>query len=165
MKHLALTFCLALAAAGATTVYGQQSGDRMFDQAASGVYLLTQKDGYLRLLTLRQDGTVSQVSPQQTILGFTAGEGAWHRTGETELTARIVDFDFDPRNGKPTGATLIHYVLTFSDLELSGFQKVAGQYSGKQYALGQNPLDPNAKAIRSFGVEFTGQRVRASVKN
>lgn len=165
MKHLVLAFCLALAAAGATTVYGQESGDRMFGQAASGVYLLTQKDGYLRLLSLRQDGTVSQVSPQQTTLGFTVGEGAWHRTGETEVTARIIDFDFDPRDGKPTGATLIDYVLSLSDLELSGFKSVAGRYSGKQFALGQNPLDPNAKAIRGFGVAFTGQRVRGSVKN
>lgn len=164
MKHLAFVLCFALFAS-ATMVHAQESSDRMFGRAASGVYLLTQKDGHLRLLNLGRDGTASQVSPQQTTLGFTAGEGAWRRSGETEATVQIIDFDFDPRDGKPTGATLIRYVLNFSDLDLSGFQGVAGTYSGEQYTLGQNPLDPSAKAIRSFGIGFTGQRVRVPVKN
>jgi len=87
------------------------------------------------------------------------------QTGETEATVRIIDFDFDPRDGKPTGATLIRYVLTFPDLDLSGFQGVAGTYSGEQYAAGQNTLAPSGKAIRSFGVAFKGQRVRVPAKN
>jgi len=164
MKTLILAICLALGVAGTTAVRGEESSDRMFDRAAVGVYLLTQTDGPLRLLTLDRGGTASQVSPQQTTLGFTAGQGAWGRTGHTEVTARIVDFDFDPLDGKPAGATVIHYVVTLSDLELSGFQRVTGRYAGKQYALGQDPLDPNAKPVRSFGVDFTGRRVRAPVR-
>ncbi len=66
MKHLTLVFCLALGFAGVTTLHAQESNDRAFGRAASGVYLLTQNDGHLRLLTLNRDGTASQISPQQT---------------------------------------------------------------------------------------------------
>jgi len=76
MKQLALGFCFALLTAGVATVHAQKSSDRLFGRAASGVYLLTQTDGHLRLLNLGRDGTVSQISPQQTTLGFTAGAGA-----------------------------------------------------------------------------------------
>jgi hypothetical protein len=164
MRLLVLALCLVLDVAGATTVHAQQSNDRAFGRMASGVYLLTQKDGYLRLLTIDRDGTASQVSPQQTTVGFTAGQGAWGRSGDAEITAQIIDFDFDLHDGKPAGTTLIRYVLTFSGPDRNGFQRVAGAFAGQQYAVGQNPLDPSAKPIRRFGVEFTGQRVPAPPK-
>jgi hypothetical protein len=161
MRQLVLVMCLALSATSVSAVHAQPATDRAFTQMVSGVYLLVQKDGYQRLLTLDPDGTVSQVSQQQAVLGFTTGQGAWSRTGEAEITAQIIDFDFNPRDGKPTGSTLIRYVLTLSAVGPSGFQHVAGAFSGKQYPPGQSPLDPGARPVRQFGVEFTGQRVPA----
>jgi hypothetical protein len=46
----------------------------MFGRAAAEVDLLTQRDGYLRPLTLHWDDVASQVSPQQITLDFTAGD-------------------------------------------------------------------------------------------
>jgi hypothetical protein len=153
--------CLALGATSVSAVHAQPATARAFTRMASGVYLLVQKDGYRRLLTLAPDGTASQVGEQQATLGFTTGHGTWGRTGEAEVTAQIIDFDYDLRDGKSTGSTLIRYVLTLSGVRPGGFQHVAGAFSGKQYPPGQSPLDAGTKPVRQFGVEFTGQRVPA----
>lgn len=159
MKHLALVFCIAMLSFAATNVTGREANDRIFNLSVSGTYLLTQHDGYLRILTLSGDGAAFQLSPQEKLLGFSTGQGAWSRTGEDSVTARIIDFTFDRSDGKPTGVGDVSYELKFSEMGPSGYRRVIGAYAGKEFAYGQNPLAPQKTAVREFGVEFTGERV------
>ena len=95
-------------------------------------------------------------------LGFTSGHGAWEQTGPDTVVARVVDFNLHLDSGKPTGSALVVYTLTFAGLESGKYQGVSGNYVGKSYAVGQNPLNPTEPPIRTFGVDFTGQRIAAN---
>lgn len=157
MKTIASILCvvvvaLTAAAAGAT--------DRLAI-AVEGSYLLLQDDNYQRILTFDRGGNVSQVSDQQPLLGFTVGQGAWEQTGPDSVTAKVVDFAYDPKDGHLIGPSVIVYSLTFGDQASGAYQTVTGSYAGEQYAEGQNPLDPTDPPISTFGIEFKGQRITA----
>ena len=76
---LGLVLAIALAApAGAT------------DRAAiafEGAYLLLQDDGFQRVLSLDRSGNVSQVSDQQSVIGFSEGRGTWQQVGPDSIRA------------------------------------------------------------------------------
>ena len=91
--------------------------------------------------------------------GYTSGLGAWEQTGPNQIAARIIDFNFDRDSGDPTGTALTVYTLTFEGLEQGRFERFSGNFSGQQFALGQNPLNPSEPPVRSFGREFIGQRI------
>jgi len=157
MKQLLSLFCCVIVALSA-------SGVRAADDLAiaiEGSYLLIQDDEYQRVLAFDRGGTVSQVSEQQPLLGFTSGEGAWEQTGPDTVIARVVDFNFSLDDGKPTGTSLIVYTLTLSELVSGKYQQVTGTFAGKNFAVGQNPLNPAEPPAREFGMGFTGQRITA----
>jgi hypothetical protein len=138
MKRIALLACLVLALVRAGDVAADDSTAIVFE----GAYLLIQDDNFQRILSLDRAGTITQVSDQEPLFGFTAGLGAWQQTGPESVRARVIDFSYEVDGGKPLGPALIIYDLTFSDL-------VAGKY--------QTVSAP----IRSFGIAFKGQRITA----
>lgn len=166
MKRLALTLCVVFGAMAG----GEAKATDDFAVAVEGAYLLVQEDEFQRILSFERTGNVASVSDQQASYGFTSGQGAWKRTGQSEVTATLVDFSYSIEDGSALGPSLIVYVMTFSDEVAPGpddwdrarkFQTVTGSYSGKQYAFGQNPLAPTEPATREFGIGFVGQRITA----
>lgn len=155
MKTLASAGCLVLLAMAVAGASEQP------EAKVEGSYLLFQTDGYQRILSFEPSGNVSQVSDQQMIEGFTVGQGTWVQQEPGRVSAKIVDFTFSLEDGKPIGPSLIVFDLTFSDPVSGIFQNVSGAYRGKQFATGQNPLDPDTAASLEFGIDFTGQRISA----
>ena len=163
MRRLIVALCVVGALGG-----GEAKASDDFATAVEGPYLLLQEDKFQRILSFERGGNVASVSDQQASYGFTGGQGAWKRTGQSEVTATIVDFFYNTEDGAPLGPSLIVYVLTFSDEvapspddwdRVRKFQSVTGSYSGKHYAFGQNPLAPTEPPIREFGIGFTGKRI------
>lgn len=128
--------------------------------AIEGAYLLLQNDGFQRVLSFDRDGNVSQISDQQTLIGFTVGQGAWKQTGANKVTARVIDFAFDLKSGARLGPSLIVYVLKFTDPVSGQFQSVSGSFSGKVFPVGENPLAPSKAPIQSFEIGFMGHRIK-----
>ncbi len=132
-----------------------------FDRQVAGTYFLrlVARDDpnatSARLVTLTADGNVISVDALAAKFGFTNELGAWKRTGRREVTSRVLDFDFDPVGGEPTGVTRIRLIMTFS----SNFTEVRGGFFGETFAFDQNPLNPTEPPIRTFAVVFEGQRV------
>jgi hypothetical protein len=157
MKRLALILCVTVGTLAAQDV----SAADPFATAIEGPYLLIQDDKFQRLLSFDSGGTVSQVSDQQSLLGFTTGQGAWRSIGADRASARVIDFSYGIEGGKRIGPSVIIYDLTFSELKSGIYQKVRGTISGKVYPAGQDPLDPTTAPVRTFGIGFTGQRVTA----
>ncbi len=155
MKRLASLLGLLLTAALATPA---GANDRVAI-AFEGAYLLLQDDGFQRILSLDRGGIVSQVSDQQTLIGFSEGRGTWKQVGPDSIRARVIDFAFDPKDGTRAGPSVIDYELTFSDLRAGAYQTVTGSYAGKQYGTGVNPLDATEAPVRTYGVDFKGQRI------
>ena len=157
MKRIAVLACLLLALVRIGDVAADDSAANAFE----GAYLLIQDDKFQRILSLDRAGTITQVSDQEPLLGFTGGLGAWQQTGPESVRARVIDFSYEGEEGKPTGPALIIYDLTFSDLVNGKYQKVSGLYAGEQFAPGQDPLNPSEPPIRTFGIAFKGQRITA----
>jgi hypothetical protein len=128
--------------------------------AIEGTYLIKQDDGYQRLLTFDRGGNLSQVSDQQTLLGFTAGRGTWQASGSNGAIARVIDFSFNLKTGARVGPSMIVYELTFSDPALDGFQSVGGSLNGKIFPVGEDPLQPTKDPIQSFKIGLSGRRVQ-----
>ncbi len=147
----------AVLAAGLSGPAGAQD-----DEAAmiAGSYLLHQSDGYFRILTFDADGQVSQVSDQERLLGFSAGQGAWSARGDGQAAAQVVDFAYDRDSGAPSGPNLIVYTLAFGDAADGKYQSVAGSYAGKDWGAQVDPFDAGAP-MREFGIDFTGRRIPA----
>ncbi len=92
---------------------------------------------------------------QQAVrFGFSDQQGVWERTGRREVTATVLDFDYDPVDGKPVGVARLRFVVKFR----SSLQEVSGEFSGKLSRLDEDPLDPNVP-LDEFGANFTGRRV------
>jgi hypothetical protein len=157
MKPTAWLVLFLLALAGS----GGLAADEMAADAFAGAYLLVQHDGYQRIVTLGPGGTVSQVSDQESVLGFTGGRGAWQQTGPDKARARVIDFSYELADNARVGPSLIVYDLAFSDLVGGKYQKVSGRFAGKQFTTGQNPLTPSEPPIRTYGIAFQGQRITA----
>lgn len=135
--------------------------DSRTEAAVEGAYLMLQTNDVQRVIAFTACGTVSIVGSGGQNRGYTSGLGAWEQTGRNQVTARIVDFNFDPDTGTPLGSALVTYTLNFEDLEDGAFQRLSGRFAGEQFAVGQNPLDPTEDPVRTFGRELTGQRILA----
>ncbi len=154
MKWLMSAVCLVLAAGLSTA----QANDRAAI-AVEGAYLLIQDNDFHRVLSFTRGGTVSEVGSGEQHNSYTSGLGTWEQTGPNEVVARIIDFNFDRDSGAPTGSSMNVYTITFEGLEQGRFDRFSGSFSGQQFAFGQNPLDPTEPPVRSFGRDFTGQRI------
>lgn len=155
MTRIALVLCLVLGMLGT----GEALADGTFARRVEGAYFAIQQDGLQRVLSLDRGGNISVTAQEQSIFGFTAGEGAWQRTGPNEATATVIDFDFDPTDGAPTGATRTVLVITFSKLESGQFQELFVDTNGAAFAPGVNPLHPEEPPTDIFAGILTGERI------
>lgn len=138
--------------------------DDDFAEAVAGSYFLLQSVGSKRTITLTTDETFFSVSSEQNNFGFTDGQGAWKRSGDQEVTAKMLDFDFNLMTGVATGVTAVDFVITFADEEDEKFQTCTGTLQARQFAFDQNPLDPNETPINVFDPDtFTCQRITIDV--
>ena len=112
---------------------------------------------YLRLVTLMADGTwiSSHAHQQSRDFGFTIQQGVWQLEGPREISAKVIDFNYDPVEGDPVGITRIGFMMEWSQ----DYRKVCGTMYGERYQLRQNPLKTDEIPDASFGNSFTGQRV------
>lgn len=156
MKRLTSVLCFVLIVFTAAEVRASDSAAISFE----GAYLLIQDDGFQRMISLDRGGIVTQISDQEALIGFTNGRGIWKQTGPNTVTARVIDFSYDLKDGKPIGPALATYKLSFSEPSAGKFNKVSGSYAGEQFERGQNPLDPGKKPIRRYGIAFNGERIR-----
>ncbi len=158
MKALKLCLCLFLFAltVGAATATDQTA------ISMEGSYLLIQEDRYQRILSLDRGGVALQAAAQQSVIGFTGGQGAWEQTGPDTAVVKVLDFTFTFGDGKQIGPAVIQYKLTFSGKADGRYQKVEGVFDGAQHAVGQNALTTKEQPLRTFSVRFTGQRITAN---
>ncbi|MEO0977217.1 MAG: hypothetical protein AAFY24_08165 [Pseudomonadota bacterium] len=127
--------------------------------AMEGTYLLVQPNESQRLLALNPGGSVSLVSQGQQVRGYTSGLGTWEMTGPDSARAAIIDFNDPARESDSNGASQIVYELNFSGENNGRFESVAGSFTGKAFAKGQNPLADDAKPSRRFANQFDGTRI------
>lgn len=156
MKALKSCLCFALLISATGVAVADDA-----NVAIEGSYLLIQEDKYQRVLSLGSGGVALHAASEETVVGFTGGQGAWAQTGTGSANAKVVDFTYTLGDGKPIGPTVTRYELTFSDEESGQYQKVEGVFTGAQHAAGQNPLTTKEQPLRTFQVRFTGQRITA----
>ncbi|MEM8743414.1 MAG: hypothetical protein AAGF14_02130 [Pseudomonadota bacterium] len=154
LKAFALLAIVSLPAGGTVA-------DEKGHAAIAGSYFVTQDDKFQRVLTLEPGGAVFQVSDQQTLLGFSNGQGSWKQTGPNTAKASVIDFSFHLKTGKRVGPGIINYDLTVADEKAGKFQSVSGTFAGSVYPVGDNPLKPSKEPVYTFSVSFKGERIAA----
>jgi hypothetical protein len=130
-----------------------------FRNKVAGTYLLNQSDGFLQILTITASGTAfSQNSGQMTPPPFGDQQGAWKRIGNRQVIIKTLDFTFDSDTGVFTGFGRSSFTVEFQP----GFNEITGEVLVEIFGPDQNPLDPDATPINTFGPNtFTGQRITA----
>ncbi len=157
---------LAMLFMGATSTMAdserRDSGRGNFGERVAGTYLITferedEDPTFRRLVTLTAHGNWLSVDAHQYSdeFTFTDQQGAWTRSGRREITARVINFNYLPADGSPTGVTRLRFVVRFT----SNFQEVRGTMFGETFPANENPLDPAGSPLGTFEATFTGQRV------
>jgi len=159
MRKFRLALFLVAGVLAASAALASEPGDDAFAKAVEGTYILFQKDGFQRALSLFRGGIVSQVSEQEKVFSYTSGLGSWKRTGADRIRARVIDFESDRDKGTPTGVALVDLEITFSKKVSTQYQALSGTLSVRSYAAGQNPLSPSEAPTRTYNETFTGARV------
>lgn len=155
MKSLIPAAVLATALAAAPVAMAATNDSTSVD----GTYLLVQTNDSQRVLALKPGGTASLVSQGQQVRGYTSGLGAWEMTGPDSARATIIDFNDPAFEPDADGASQLVFDLTFTGEADGRFQNVSGQFSGKAFAKGDNPLAKDSQPVRSFGTSFEGMRI------
>ncbi len=155
MKPLLSCLCAVLLA----LMSGIAAADDDPATAMQGSYLLFQNDKYQRVLSLGAGGVAQQVSEEETVVGFTSGQGNWAATGTNTANVKIIDFTYNLGDGKPVGPTVTVFELRFADQANGKFQKVEGVFNGAQHARGQDVLTTESQPLRTYRVRFSGQRI------
>ena len=116
-----------------------------------------------RIITLTADRQWFSIASNQTSIGldpdmgYTDQQGVWKKTGNREITAKVLNFGFSPADGSHVGNSVVHYKVTFSP----DFNSLTGEYDGRVYPNDQNPLDPeDPDDFITFGGTIEGTRVR-----
>lgn len=140
----------------------QHIGLKNLGRRLAGTYLLREplhddERVLLRLVTLMEDGTwVSSHSHQHAKeFGFTTQQGVWEAIGTREVSAKVIDFNYNPEGGCPNGVSKIGFIMEWSD----DYQAVQGDVFGERYNLDQDPLNSGEVSKATFGHSFTGHRV------
>ena len=137
-------------------------GPKYFGKDIAGTYLLREcVEGddrvFLRLVTVMSDGTwlSSHARQHSNEFGFTNQQGVWLTTGPNEITAKAMDFNYNPIGGDPTAVSRVGFIMRLSE----DSQEVRGEMFGERYHLDQNPLNADEIPVATFGNTFTGQRI------
>lgn len=164
---IALPVCLISGALGSHPATADSGGEG-FGRKIAGTYLITEEqseipEAYTRLLTLFADGNMSSIQALQFGLGipgfapFSDEQGAWKKTGKTEVTAKAITLTYDSTDGAGLFNCLTTIDMDFHD----NFHRISGRKNGKCYEpVTVNPLDPgNAEVAFQFSGSFEGQRI------
>ncbi|MEM6460736.1 MAG: hypothetical protein AAF724_02350 [Pseudomonadota bacterium] len=127
--------------------------------AVEGTYLLVQPNDSQRALALNPGGVASLISQGQQVRGYTSGLGSWQMTGPDTARANIIDFNPIGAADDGNGASHSVFELSFSDKVDGKFRNLSGQFSGKAFDRGQNPLNDDAEPARMFSNEVEGSRI------
>ncbi|MCP3995462.1 MAG: hypothetical protein GY722_10410 [bacterium] len=128
-----------------------------FGKRASGVYFARGQASpvsYFLILTVHQEGLLGASAQVQgtthTGTAFTGEQGTWERTGDREIGARLLRFNFLPPgspDGSPAGALHSNAV---ADLELEfaeDFLSISGTFTITAYPPDVDPLAPDAEPL------------------
>ncbi|WP_414586580.1 hypothetical protein [Scytonema sp. PCC 10023] len=94
-------------------------------------------------------------------LSFTDEPGVWKRTGEREITARCISFDYLPpsnanKSGQVVATADYTYIIAFN----ADFNQLSSTYTGVGYPPDVNPLAPfDAKPLFTSSGSYQGQRI------
>jgi len=130
----------------------------------AGTFFVSDEDTSIwRIITLTANGNWFSIASNQTSIGldpdmgYTDQQGVWKKTGNREITAKVLNFGFSPADDSHVGNSVAHYEVTFS----RDFNSLTGQYDGRVYPKYQNPLDPeDPDDFIPFGGTIEGTRVR-----
>lgn len=131
-----------------------------FARKVAGSYLLQQSDEFMQILTLTdKGGAFSQNNGQFTGPDrFGDQQGAWNKTGKRQLTIKTLDFTYSVETDTFTGFGRSSFDIEFQ----KGFDTLLGTVFVEIFSPEQDPLDPNAIPIRTFGPsQFSGRRITA----
>jgi hypothetical protein len=130
-----------------------------FRNKVAGTYLLNQSDGFHQILTITASGeALSQNSGQMIPPPFGDQQGTWKRIDDRQVIIKTLDFIFAPDTGVFTGFGRSSFTVEFQP----GFNEINGEVLVEIFGPDQNPLDPDATPINTFGPNtFTGQRITA----
>lgn len=150
-----IALSLALIVAHATPTFAN------LDTKAVGSYLLRQDDGFLQILTLERKGTALSQNNGQ-FLGtnrFGDQQGAWRKAkGKRKVIIKTLDFTFDTVADVFTGFGRSTFNVEFA----KGFDTLVGTVLVEIFGPDQDPLDPLAAPIETFGpIDFEGRRITA----
>ncbi len=124
----------------------------------AGTYLWLAESGFQQIVTITRDGVFTIVAQRASVDGFSVGLGTAKRTGRREITARKIDFGFDP-DGTPNSVSSVVYTMNFSDGRRGKFHRIEGSQVGEAFFPEQNPLAPTEPPFATFSSTFQGQRV------
>ena len=135
---------------------GDDDDDDDSDGDVAGTYFITiEPDGGSSIVTLTSDGNWLSTNSQQFTIAFGDQQGAWQKTGQREITAKVLDFNFSLPDGVQNGVTRSRWVVTFD----SDFKKLEGTVEVEIFAPDQNPLHPTEPPFIKLSSTFEGQRV------
>jgi hypothetical protein len=124
-----------------------------FGEKIAGTYLLTEEDdGGSRIVTITADGNWFGIHSSQLNNKFSNQQGVWKKTGEREITVRVLNFS-SLKDG--IGSSLFSFTVNLDKT----YQQINGKLSGKLFSPGADPLDPVAIPLKSFSNTFTGKRL------
>jgi hypothetical protein len=124
-----------------------------FGEKIAGTYLLTEEDdGGSRIVTITADGNWFGIHSSQLNNKFSNQQGVWKKTGEREITVRVLNFS-SLKDG--IGSSLFSFTVNLDKT----YQQINGKLSGKLFSPGADPLDPVAIPLKTFSNTFTGKRL------
>jgi len=124
-----------------------------FGEKIAGTYLLTEDDdGGSRIVTITADGNWFGIHSSQLNNKFSNQQGVWKKTGEREITVRVLNFS-SLEDG--VGSSLFSFTVNLDKT----YQQINGKLSGKLFSPGADPLDPVAIPLKTFSNTFTGKRL------
>ncbi|GAX59845.1 type II secretory system protein [Candidatus Scalindua japonica] len=136
-----------------TNETGAYNNDSTFGGVIAGTYLLTEADdGGSRFVTITSDGCWFGIHSYQLDKKFSNQQGVWKKTGKREITARTLNFSLLQDD---VGSSRFTFTVEFDKT----YQRVSGEFSGKLFPAGVDPLDPLAIPIKTFSNTFAGKRL------
>ena len=154
-SFLSLMLLLVLVAFLFINISVQADPSQALPKAAGTYFITIEPDGGSSIVTLTSDGNWLSTNSQQFTIAFGDQQGAWQKTGQRELTAKVLDFNFSLPDGVQNGVTRSRWVVTCD----SDFKKLEGTVEVEIFAPNQNPLHPTEPPFFTDSSTFEGQRV------
>ena len=124
--------------------------------ACAGTYLIEEGSGSLDLWTFHRDGTLVNTSLGEQIFNFSTQHGSWKTVGPHSAHAIQLDLHrADDGSFASVGRVDINIRAVGS-----GCEQVTGDFSGRLFEAGKDPLDPGTDTGDAFADTFTGRRVQ-----